>query len=406
VALEPSRISDFQVLGPLGAGSTARVFAATHLPSGRPVAIKMLEPGHEAGSELRERFAREALLLAGVESKHVSRVLGFGFERGQPFIVLERLEGETLDARLRREGPIPMTVGMGWVEQLLLGVRDVHACNVIHRDLKPSNIFLQVQPSKLPSVKLIDFGVARLLEVAGSPGLTSANHLVGSMGYMAPEQFRSAHSVGFAADLFAVGVVVFRMATGQLPFVSRSIEQLVRMKCERDPPLVSSIEGAPRNTQLDWFVGKAMQRDPAQRFRTAREMLEVWQRVMPLLLLAPDDDLVTSVDARPALDPGVGATTPAPPPSSAPDGLGAHPADDHEPTIPGRPSFADDPHHHALESSRTDPRMSVPRAPSRFPSADAVAAGVEDGPTRNDPGLQKIVAQELERARRRGGAPE
>lgn len=116
VALEPSRISDFQVLGPLGAGSTARVFAATHLPSGRPVAIKMLEPGHEAGSELRERFAREALLLAGVESKHVSRVLGFGFERGQPFIVLERLEGETLDARLRREGPIPMTVGMGWVE--------------------------------------------------------------------------------------------------------------------------------------------------------------------------------------------------------------------------------------------------------------------------------------------------
>jgi serine/threonine-protein kinase len=272
MALEPARMTDFQVTGPLGVGSTARVMAAVHLASGRHVAIKILEPSPNL-PELRERVAREALLLAGVQSRHVGRILGFGFEQGQPFLVLERLGGETLDAKLRRDGPVPLRLALYWLEQVLLGVRDIHAAQVVHRDLKPSNIFVQ-QEEHGQLVKLIDFGVARVIEAAGSGGLTSANHLIGSMGYMAPEQFHSPQHVSFPADLYACGVVIFRAITGQLPFIGRSLEQVVTLKLESPAPLLSSAPGAPNIAMLDALVARALERDPADRFGSAREMLE------------------------------------------------------------------------------------------------------------------------------------
>ena len=238
MALEPARIQDFQIAGSLGSGTTAQVYDAVHLATGRPVAIKVLEPS-QAGDEMRERFAREAVLLAALSSRHVCNILGFGFERGQPFLVLDRLVGETLDAKLRRDGAVPMALALPWIEQLLLGVKDCHDARIIHRDLKPSNIFLHHDPSGLELVKLIDFGVARLRELSGGvQSLTSTNHLIGSMGYMAPEQFRDAKSVTFASDLYAVGVVVHRMLTGRLPFVSRSLEAVIKMKTERDAPKI------------------------------------------------------------------------------------------------------------------------------------------------------------------------
>jgi serine/threonine-protein kinase len=297
VTLEPSRLADFRLAGALGQGATAKVFEAVHIATNRPVAIKMLEPSAR-GSELRERFAREALFLAGVQSRHVSRILGYGFDQGQPFLVLERLVGETLDAKLRRDGPVSENPAFDWVEQLIVGVKDIHAANVVHRDIKPGNIFIQREKSG-EIVKVIDFGVARLLEVTddGSQGLTSSSHLIGSVGYMSPEQFASASKVGPTADLYAVGVVIFRMITGQLPFVSRQIEAVIRMKREREPPVLSTMPGAPSHKQLDWFVSKAISKDPSARFQTAREMLDVWMRVRPTFGL--DQDLTTNVDQGP-----------------------------------------------------------------------------------------------------------
>src|SRR5262245_48536261 len=125
MALEPAKLSDFTMAGALGSGTTARVYEAVHTATGRPVAIKVMEQSHSS-SEMRERFAREALLLAGVASRHVSKILGFGFDKGQPFLVLERLQGETLDAKLRRDGPVPVATGLRWIEQLIVGVRDCH----------------------------------------------------------------------------------------------------------------------------------------------------------------------------------------------------------------------------------------------------------------------------------------
>jgi len=388
--LEPAKLADFRLAGALGAGTTAKVYEATHLATGRPVAIKMLEPS-QSGREMRERFAREALLLASVVSRHVGAIVGFGFERGQPFLVLERLEGETLDAKLRRDGPVPLPQAVRWIEQLLVGVRDVHDTQIIHRDIKPSNIFLHREGFD-ETVKLIDFGVARLREITGDEGgLTSTNHLIGSMGYMAPEQFRSAKTVSFNADLYAVGVVVFRTLTGRLPFVSRSLEAVIRMKAEQTPPLLSTMPGMPNNVLLDWFVGKALMRDPAARFQTAREMLEQWWNVMASLDEESTDVMrgigrvdesyagpLRRTDRDPLTPPVVPSTTrdAAPPPE-----LRRMPAGAATPTV--LPDEA------ALDA-----------APLTIPTPRLLDDG-DDMPTRSDPTLRKLVERELELHRKR-----
>ncbi len=322
MGLEPAKLSDFKLAGALGSGTTAKVYDATHVASGRPVAIKVIDQAN-ATTETRERFAREALLLAGVESRHVSRIIGFGFEKGQPFLVLEKLDGETLDAKLRRDGPVPAPIAMRWIEQLIIGVRDCHDAKVIHRDIKPSNIYLHNDGFD-ETVKLIDFGVARLREITGADtlGLTSTNHLIGSMGYMAPEQFKNAKTVGFPADLYAIGVVIFRTLTGRLPFVSRSLETVIRMKQEQQAPPISSMQGMPQSPMLDWFVHKAMAREPEARFQSAREMLEQWWAVM------------ASIDEVGRVDESYAGRMPSPPPP--------RPATAPPPTIPHVPASSSD----------------------------------------------------------------
>lgn len=457
MALEPAKLSDFQVAGALGSGTTARVYEAVHTATGRPVAIKVMESSQPT-SEMRERFAREALLLSGLESRYVTKILGFGFEKGQPFLVLERLNGETLDAKLRRDGPVPPPIAVRWIEQLIAGVRDCHDAKIIHRDIKPSNIFLHqgrgygrdgAWDGAEQTVKLIDFGVARLREIAGEVGgLTSTNHLIGSMGYMAPEQFQSAKTVGYSADLYALGVVIFRTLTGRLPFVSRSVEAVIRMKSEQAPPTISSM-GPVQNSLLDWFVQKALMRDPETRFQSAREMLEHWWAVVSSL----DDEAATDVmgGAR-AVGRSFGGTyvaespplEAAGPPATIPDAKPitqravSRPVDVDERNNPrpmrapiALPSAASSPPASRTivsppasrtiisppqSSDRTLREQEAPRTvPSEMLVADETAAAPArivigdmdpcDLPTRNDPNLRKLVERELElqKARKRGG---
>jgi eukaryotic-like serine/threonine-protein kinase len=411
MALEPAKLSDFTVAGSIGAGTTARVYEAVHTATGRAVAIKTLEPS-QSGAEMRAHFAREALLLGGVDSRHVGKILSFGFDKGQPFLVLERLQGETLDAKLRRDGPVPIPLAVRWVEQLLVGVRDCHSAQVIHRDIKPSNIFLHRDGFE-ETVKLIDFGVARLREITGDTGgLTSTNHLIGSMGYMAPEQFRNAKSVGFTADLYAIGVVVFRTLTGRLPFVSRSLEAVIRMKAEQAAPTVSTMPGMPKNVVLDWWVQKAMAREPAERFQSAREMLEHWWNVMASL----DEEGTTDVMR------GIGRVDEsyAGPLHRA---TGAPPLPPSSPSVVTKPIVAPPPPSEAEDRTLL---RGAPRAPA--PSSDAPAPLTErqpfinptiqempepdvhfqeegwDMPTKSDPNLRKLVERELELHKKRKGS--
>ncbi|MDB4942622.1 MAG: serine/threonine protein kinase [Labilithrix sp.] len=403
VQLAAAKLTDFALGAPLGSGTTAKVYDAVQIASGKPVAIKMLEPSagaSAAGSEMRERFAREAVLLAGVTSKHVGGVLGFGFERGQPFLVLERLDGETLDAKLRREGPVSMPVAVRWIEQLLVGVRDCHDQQIIHRDIKPSNLFLH-RAGFEETVKLIDFGVARLREISddGSPesALTSRNHLLGSMGYMAPEQFADPKSVGFTADLYAVGVVVFRTLTGRLPFVSRSLDVVIRMKTEQPAPTLSENAGLPRNVLLDWFAKKAMARAPGDRFQSAREMLEQWWNVMASI----DEDGATDVMR------GIGRVDESYAgrlhrPGDRREVEEPSPLSEEERTLrrlaPAFPACSSGPDSELTELTELTALDALDDLDApRYPAAEGAppATQHEEMPTRTDPNLRRLVEQEL-----------
>jgi serine/threonine protein kinase len=429
--LQAAKLTDFRMAGALGSGTTAKVYEAVQIATGRTVAIKMLEPS-QSGSEMRERFAREAILLAGVTSRHVGALVGFGFEGGRPFLVLERLHGETLDAKLRRDGPVPLPTAVRWIEQLLVGLRDCHDQQIIHRDVKPANIFLHMEGLD-ETVKLIDFGVARLREISGDvEGLTSSNHLIGSMGYMAPEQFRNAKTVGFTADLYAVGVVIFRTLTGRLPFVSRSLDAIIRMKAERPAPLVSSMPGMPSYAMLDEFVTKTLARDPQDRFQSTREMLEQWWNVMASLDQEASTDIMRTfgrVDesyAGPV--PRASSRDPVLPPQShsvvatyelederterrqAPFiPLSVHPANQQATTLIAPapfsavavPSSASEPTARDPDARETSPPKTEP-APALMPRLNESDFGDEhdDMPTRSDPELRKLVEKELELQRK------
>jgi serine/threonine-protein kinase len=398
--LQPAKLADFKLAGALGSGTTAKVYEAVHNTTGRSVAIKILEPSQE-GSEMRERFAREAILLAGVASKHVGNIVGFGFERGQPFLVLERLKGETLDAKLRRDGAVPPAIAVRWIEQLLVGVRDCHDQQIIHRDIKPSNIFIHREQGFEETVKLIDFGVARLREITGDPGgLTSTNHLIGSMGYMAPEQFRNAKTVGFTADLYAIGVVIFRTLTGRLPFVSRSLEAVIRMKAEQLAPPISSMPNMPKNVLLDWFVTKTMARDPLERFQSAREMLEHWWNVIASLDEEDSTDVMRGIGRvdesyagplrRSMRDAEILAAARAPTAATLV-------------SVPGPSAM---PSHEAEISEISVTHDSSP--PNTEPSPGFGGKHEHDPydlPTKNDPNLRKLVEQELALHRKRREPP-
>jgi serine/threonine protein kinase len=416
--LQAAKLTDFKMAGALGSGTTAKVYEAVHISSGRQVAIKILDPS-ESGAEMRERFAREAVLLAGVASKHVGNIVGFGFERGQPFLVLERLHGETLDAKLRRDGPVALPLAVRWIEQLLVGVRDCHDQQIIHRDIKPSNIFLHKEGFD-ETVKLIDFGVARLREITGdSAGLTSTNHLIGSMGYMAPEQFRSAKTVGFTADLYAIGVVIFRTLTGRLPFVSRSLEAVIKMKAEQRAPIVSSMPGMPKNVLLDWFVTKTMAREPSDRFQTAREMLEHWWNVMASLDEEDTTDVMRGIGRvdesyagplRRSMRDSMEAAAPVVQTFEVEEDrtlrrmvpAAAMPAHTTTATVISPPS--------SLGAVSSGDMTLHDAAPNTEPSPSHSGPTEDDGenfdmPTRTDQSLRKLVEQELELQRKRRGPP-
>jgi serine/threonine-protein kinase len=323
-------------------------------------------------AEARERFAREALLLAGVESRFVGKILSYGFERGQPFLVLERLYGETLDAKLRRDGPVPPPTAFRWIEQLITGVRDCHDAKVIHRDIKPSNLFIHHDGFE-ETARLIDFGVARLRDVGvEKTDLTGSNHMIGSMAYMAPEQLRDPSKVGFQADLYAIGVVVYRTLTGRLPFVSRSLEAVARMKTNQAPPRISSAPGGLNLPQLDAFVFTALHREPASRFRNAREMLDQWR----LVAHAVEDDLTDIMGGVGRVDESYAGPRPSAP--TDPD------ADDR--TLKVR----------YTSPSNASITAIAPPVPETVREPEPLGPEQEDMPTRLNPELRELVQRELD----------
>jgi serine/threonine-protein kinase len=277
----------------LGAGGLGTVYVATQLRIGRPVAIKMLHAELLPSADLRERFDREVATLGRLAHPHIVALTDSGvLPDGRGYLVMELLEGQSLEERIQSGGPIEPSEAVRIARQMLLGLAEAHDKGVLHRDLKPANVFLQPLAEGV-HVKLLDFGLAKVRsDVATHPGdyatLTADGVIVGTPTYMAPEQ-ATAQKIGAPADLYAVGIVLFEMLAGRPPFRSDDKLETIRAHLLAPVPELDAIAKELRPTDaLRAFVRRALEKDHARRFPDARTMLrELDALPSPVATIAP-----------------------------------------------------------------------------------------------------------------------
>jgi serine/threonine protein kinase len=260
----------YKVHGYLTRGATARVYLAEDLIDDVPVAIKMLAPESNKSHELSHRMLREAEALRGIDHPNVVRVLDTGETTGGvPYLVLEALPGETLGDFLRRQGTPPFELALALMRQAAQGLCAAHRTGIVHRDVKPDN-FVLVGPSDEPyGLKLIDFGMAKF----ESSGGTSGSHtILGTVEYMAPEQIL-AEPVDARTDVYALGVVMFRLFTGHLPFETDAPTDLLRHQLFSSLPPPSWLED-DLDARVERMILTATRKHPDNRYRNMQELLD------------------------------------------------------------------------------------------------------------------------------------
>jgi WD40 repeat protein len=269
---EVGRLGPFRVLAELGRGGMGVVFRAHDPLADRPVALKVMQPRLASGEAHRRRFLREARAAAGLRHDHVVTVYQVGEDRGVPYLAMELLQGETLEDRLAREGRLAQAEAARIAREAARGLAAAHAKGLTHRDVKPANLWLEAGSGR---VKVLDFGLARAADDA--EGLTGAGCLPGTVPYMSPEQVAGAGPVGPPTDVYALGVVLYRMLAGRLPFGGTALELAYRITHE-NPPRPSRFR-AGLDPGLEAVVKKAMARRPQDRYGSAAafaEALDHW----------------------------------------------------------------------------------------------------------------------------------
>jgi serine/threonine-protein kinase len=280
----------YKVNHPIGQGAMGEVYAADG-SAGEDVALKVLHAKAAQDPDLVARFQREAEIAARVQSPYVAAVLGAGKDRnGRLWIAFERLHGEGLDERLRREQYLSFGDVAPIVHDALLGLDAAHAAGVIHRDIKPANLFIERLEGRPPAkagevalaerTRILDFGVSKFRARGRTDSsLTAFDATLGSFAYMAPEQVRASARVDARADLYALGAVAFRMLTGRLPFEGSNALNLIALKLEREAPSLADLTGETWPAALEKALAQMMARDRDRRFASARAVLEAWHEV-------------------------------------------------------------------------------------------------------------------------------
>ena len=278
----PSTIAEGEILGgkyrlerEIGRGSMGTVWSAVHLTLGQRVAIKLISAEHAQSAEARARFSTEAKAAARLRSRYVVQVYDDGeTTAGTPYIVLEYLDGETLEQRLERERDLPLNDAVRIMRHVARALSRAHASGIVHRDLKPANVFLtQSEDDEVGWLaKVLDFGIAKL-EEHGVPSTTKTGALLGTPLFMSPEQVRGASSVDCRSDLYSLGMVFYNMLTGSYAFDGESFADVLVAICTT--PLPDLRQAAPwvPGSIADWFQ-RACARDVQERFQSADEMIE------------------------------------------------------------------------------------------------------------------------------------
>lgn len=272
----------------IGRGGMGVVWEAFDQLLRRPVAMKLMMPEHVVSWEARQSFEQEATMIARLRNEHIVQVHDYGIDDRSPYIVMELLEGEDLESRLRRARQLPAATVLSLLRQVSSGLEAASAAGIVHCDLKPANIFL-ARGAAGESVKILDFGVGwRLFE-----GLDWMGTRLGTPAYMSPEQVRGAvpHPL---SDLWSLGVIAYRALTGRLPFVVENLSGLIVSICT-DPFPPPSVLDPTLPSGFDRFFERALAKDRTRRFQSFREFVAAFAAVCeegskPVKILVVDDE--------------------------------------------------------------------------------------------------------------------
>jgi serine/threonine protein kinase len=312
----------FRVERILGEGGMGYVVAARHLQLGQMVALKFMRD-EVCTPDYKSRFLREARNTVRLKSKHVSRVLDVGaLDGGAPYMVMEYLEGTDLSDLLHKRGPVPVHEACEYILQACEAIAEAHGHGIVHRDLKPANLFLTKGQGGEPVVKVLDFGVSKVLDLGmeddTNPGgrprherpdsvVTKATDLLGSPSYMAPEQIVSARDADARSDIWSLGVILFRLISGKAPFHAQSLGELIQQIMHG--PIPNLREAKPDLPQgLENVVARCLERDRNNRLGDVIELAR---------MLAPYAGPVAtpSLERIAILGPALVASAPPPAPS-------------------------------------------------------------------------------------------
>jgi serine/threonine-protein kinase len=265
----------------IGSGGMGSVWSATHVALGHRLAMKLISREFVKSTEALRRFDAEAKAAARLQSRHVVQVFDTGtLQDGTPYIAMELLAGQNLHQRVHHHGPLSVADAVSVVTQCGRALARAHSMSIVHRDIKPDNIFLAQMPDEDGIVvKILDFGVAKILHEDGSPGnqgSTRTGVLLGTPLYMSPEQARGLKSIDHRTDLYSMGLVTYTMLTGNLAFSGESFGDLLLKICtEPLPSLSASAPWLPTAFEM-WFQ-RACARDPAARFQTAEDFADAFR---------------------------------------------------------------------------------------------------------------------------------
>ncbi|HVO78769.1 MAG TPA: serine/threonine-protein kinase, partial [Candidatus Bathyarchaeia archaeon] len=269
-----NRLGPYEIMSPLGAGGMGEVYRAHDSRLDRTVAIKILPSSFAADQDRLQRFAQEARATAALNHPNILSIFDIGEDNGTTYVVSELLEGETLRARLQK-APIPLRKAINYALQIAHGLAAAHEKGIVHRDLKPENLFL----TNDDRVKILDFGLAKMVRQPGAGVIsdamtvqvaTEAGMVMGTVGYMSPEQVRGKPALP-ESDIFAFGAVLYEMVSGKRAFHRDSAADTMSAILHEEPPdLTETARNVPAG--LERIVRHCLEKSPAQRFHSAGDL--------------------------------------------------------------------------------------------------------------------------------------
>jgi serine/threonine protein kinase len=274
----------YLIQSPLGEGGMAVVYKANHIQMERTVVIKVMQGWLLSNRNSVERFERECKLTAKLNHPNIVSVYDVGSINGkEPYLVMEFINGESLADKIDKSGALPYATTGNIIVQICRGLQEAHSNGIIHRDLKPDNVLLQHKSDRPDWVKIVDFGISNLVQ--GSKRLTKTGRMVGTPEYIAPEQLKD-RPIDIRTDLYGIGVMMFEMLTGHVPFDGESAEAILMKHLLEDPPPMSEVKpDLPQPNPFQPIVDKLMRKDPDERYQTATELrLDVEQALNSVLL--------------------------------------------------------------------------------------------------------------------------